>query len=840
VKKIYYLYNSLILLGILDYMPELFAEEFDTTLLVGKSAQGDISRFYRNSEIPPGKQLVDIYVNDDWKGQFEVNIGEKNQNITIDAKDINKLGLKLSAQTKQMIEQKTTVSLDNLVNDINYYLDVNQLALNISVPQISLVKSEIGYVDPVNWDYGVPAIILSYNTNYYNYREKKNSRQRNEAFFTNLNSGINIGAWQFRDESSYSYYSSGDHKWQNNTRYLRRSFSAISSNLMLGDFYSPSTLFSSIRFRGGALTTEMNMLPNSSQEFTPIVRGVAQTNALVKVYQNGNLIYQEAVPPGAFEFSDLRAAGGAGDLSVVVQEADGRQDSFTVPFSAVPNMMKAGVYAYNILAGQSKMANTYFQPKFAQAEAYYGINNLVTVYAGFIGSRDYNAILLGSGWNFPFGAVSFDATHAAAYLDTGTKRGQSFRLAYSKFLSTTATNLTIAAYRYSTGDYYSFIDSIYAHDNYQAWLKYQATIKNNLNDQNRNNPSDLDLATFDALRGARARNTFNLNLNQHLGKDNGVIFLAGTLRNYWNVGGTSREYQIGYSNNYKNITYNLSVSRVRNTDQKEETRYYLSASVPINLFSRNAYLNSGIYMTNTNYQQANISVSGTAGKYDLIDYTLTASNQTGGNNLISGSVNYRNPYSTVGASYSEANNYRQTGLNARGTIVAFPYHILASGETANTLTVIEAPMAENLTVNNNRAVLTNKQGLALVTNATPYRTNVYTLSHTNQTSGAEITDNVAHVIPYDGAVSHIKLETDQRKTYMLKATFADGSYLPFGTEVTDSQGEFVGHVGQSSVLYIKSDQLPQSLNVKLNIDGKTECIIQQPVDTLNLKRNICQ
>lgn len=249
---------------------------------------------------------------------------------------------------------------------------------------------------------------------------------------------------------------------------------------MLGDFYSLSALFSSIRFRGGALTTEMNMLPNSSQELTPIVIGVAQTNALVKVYQNGNLIYQETVLPGAFEFSDLRAAGGVSDLSVVVQEADGRQESFTVPFSAVPNMMKAGVYTYSILTGQAKMNNTHFQPKFAQAEAYYGINNLVTVYTGFIGSRDYAVIILGSGWNFPFGAVSVDATHAAAYLDTGTKQGQSFRLAYSKFLSTTVTNLTIANYRYSMGDYYSFVDSIYAHDNYQAWLKYQTTIKNKI------------------------------------------------------------------------------------------------------------------------------------------------------------------------------------------------------------------------------------------------------------------------------------------------------------------------------------------------------------------------
>ncbi|MFS1538758.1 MAG: FimD/PapC N-terminal domain-containing protein [Candidatus Phlomobacter fragariae] len=109
-------------------MPELFPKEFDTSLLVEKSSQGDISRFYQNNEILPGKQLIDIYVNDDWKGQFEVNIEEKNQNIT---KDANKLGLKLSLHTKQVIEQKTTISLDNFVNGINYYLNVDQLALNI-------------------------------------------------------------------------------------------------------------------------------------------------------------------------------------------------------------------------------------------------------------------------------------------------------------------------------------------------------------------------------------------------------------------------------------------------------------------------------------------------------------------------------------------------------------------------------------------------------------------------------------------------------------------------------------------------------------------------------------
>ncbi|WP_268605477.1 fimbria/pilus outer membrane usher protein, partial [Escherichia coli] len=90
-----------------------------------------------------------------------------------------------------------------------------------------------------------------------------------------------------------------------NTRYVQRGFAAIKSNLTMGDFYSPGDLFDSIRVRGGALASDINMRPNSQQGFSPIVRGVAQSNALVKVLQNGNLIYQENVPPGAFTLDNI-------------------------------------------------------------------------------------------------------------------------------------------------------------------------------------------------------------------------------------------------------------------------------------------------------------------------------------------------------------------------------------------------------------------------------------------------------------------------------------------------------------------------------------------------------
>ncbi len=209
------------------------------------------------------------------------------------------------------------------------------------------------------------------------------------------------------------------------------------------------------------------MRPNSQQGFSPVVHGVARTNAPVKVIQNGNVIYQENVPPGQFTLDSIQPTGSAGDLLVVVREADGSQQSFTVPFSAVPGMLKEGVSQYSVVAGKVHQNTLDAEPAFMQATLRYGFNNLITGYTGTIISDNYRAGLVGTGWNLPFGAVSFDVTHAKTTLQDRTSSGQSYRVSYSKFIDTTATNFTPAAYRYSTKGYYSFSDALYSREGYQ-------------------------------------------------------------------------------------------------------------------------------------------------------------------------------------------------------------------------------------------------------------------------------------------------------------------------------------------------------------------------------------
>ncbi|MBG2802718.1 FimD/PapC N-terminal domain-containing protein [Proteus mirabilis] len=178
--------SVLIFLGIQNYTQNLYAEGFDTSLLVGKSKHGDISRFYIDDKVPEGKQLVDVYVNQVWKGQFEVNVLGNNAGISFESDDVNKLGLNLSLSAKQKIAQQKTILSNELATGVASTLDINRLRLDITAPQISVKQSEVGYVDPSYWEQGISALILSYNLNYYNYKEKKGNKSNNESFFANI------------------------------------------------------------------------------------------------------------------------------------------------------------------------------------------------------------------------------------------------------------------------------------------------------------------------------------------------------------------------------------------------------------------------------------------------------------------------------------------------------------------------------------------------------------------------------------------------------------------------------------------------------------------------------
>lgn len=239
-------------------LDKAYAETFDTSLMAGKSRESDLSRFYANSEIPAGKQDVDIYVNNTWKGRYSLVFGGVKDDIKISYEDSALLGINMGGLPAAQ-PGADSLQVSQLVQGGSFILDISTLSLKLTVPQSYVNRSEAGYVDPKFWDHGVPAFLFGYNAMHYSIQSKKGGSSSDELY-SGLDFGINFAGWQFRENSSLRKSSSENLKYQKNTRYLQKNIASITSNFKLGDFYSEGDLFDSIRVRGVALTSDINML----------------------------------------------------------------------------------------------------------------------------------------------------------------------------------------------------------------------------------------------------------------------------------------------------------------------------------------------------------------------------------------------------------------------------------------------------------------------------------------------------------------------------------------------------------------------------------------------------
>uniref|UniRef100_UPI003369CA6A fimbria/pilus outer membrane usher protein n=1 Tax=Shigella sp. FC1967 TaxID=1898041 RepID=UPI003369CA6A len=255
--------------------------------------------------------------------------------------------------------------------------------------------------------------------------------------FLNINPGINVGSWRLRNESTWTYASgeSDQNKWRNIRTYVQKPIIPLKAELTVGDSFSSGTIFDSLGFRGAKLESDDNMLPDSMRGFAPTIKGIANSNAIVTVRQNGFVIYQISVPPGAFEIKDLYATSSSGNLDVVIKENNGEITQFVVPYSNVPILQREGRLKYEFIGGEFRSGSDFQdKPNFGQLSLIYGLPHNLTLYGGSQFSNNYQAYAIGLGGNLGnLGAISADVIQANSILPNDEhKKGQSFRLLYAK------------------------------------------------------------------------------------------------------------------------------------------------------------------------------------------------------------------------------------------------------------------------------------------------------------------------------------------------------------------------------------------------------------------------
>jgi len=809
---------NLITLGIVTslllHIASARAETFDTHFLHGGIKGTKASSLALGDDTPlPGAYDLDIYLNDEWRGRYSVVIADSADKTCLPISQLQQIGINTDAFKDASPESCLTLNDAVQGGSVNY--DMSQLALRLTVPQAWVTTHERGYMPPETWDRGINAFYTSYYASQYYSDNKQNGTSKSS--YVNFNSGLNLLGFQLHSSANYTKAEDDQGKWKSNTLYLERAIPEILSTARAGDMYTDGELFDSVRFNGVRLWRDMQMLPNSKQNFTPVVRGIAQSNALVTVEQNGFVVYQSEVPPGPFAIDDMQLAGGGADLDVTVKEADGTTTHYLVPFSSVPKMLQPGVVKYDVAAGRSHIEGASDQADFMQGSWQYGVNNLMTLYTGTMLSNDYNAFLLGSGWNTRLGAFSLDVTRSHSSQDDGaTYDGQSYQIAWSKYLTPTGTQLSMAAWRYSSKDYRTFNDHVWA---------------NNKNSYHRDDDDVYDIADYYQNDFGR-KNSFSLAVNQALPAGWGSLSGSALWRDYWQRGGTRNDVQLSYSNSWSRVTYTLSASQSYDEDDREDKRFNIYFSIPFSWGDdtttppRDLYVSNSTTFDNEGYQSNNTNINGIAGDREQFNYGVNLSHQRQDQETAAGAnLAWHAPFATLDGSYSQSNRYHQASGSIQGGVVAWGDGINFTHSLTETFAIIDAPELEGAVIQGNRYNTTSKQGKAIYSGLNPYRENTLLLDTAHTESDVALNGNRKGVVPYRGAVVLATFDTDSRKPHLFTARRPDGSPLTFGYEVEDEAGQNVGVVAQGSQLFIRTHSVPQSIHVATDKQQTLFCTI---------------
>lgn len=766
----------------------------------GKGPAVDVSRYEKGNPVSAGRYLVDLRLNGTFVARTEIAFNASASDLTaqpcLDETMLDKLGVDLARITPATLARLRAapggcLPLSDVVPVAVSSFSLGDQILELSIPQAALRNNPRGYVDPRFWDRGVTAGLLGYNFNLFHTSGRASSTQG----YLGLDAGLNVGAWRFRHDGALTFGSAQRARYDSNRTYVQRDITSLKSQLLIGDAFTDGQIFDSIGYRGVSLATDDRMLSESLRGYAPVVRGTARTNANVVIRQNGSLIYQSTVAPGPFEIRDLYATGYGGDLVVTVNEADGESETFTIPFAAIPQLLRRGTTRFSLTAGEVRDNGSDAHPLMIQATAQRGISNLLTAYAGGVLAGRYRAALAGVALNTRMGAFGVDLTVADAGLPGISSKGASLRLSYAHLISATGTNFTVAAYRYSSEGFWSLQSALQAHSFARA---------------------DAGLHDID-----RPSNSFQLTVTQPLGARWGSFYLTGSTQQYWNRSGNTTYYQAGYTNRYRMIGYALSASRQIDTVTKRpDSRLMLSLNFSLGRGAHTINVSSMMTASDNNRFQSQTTVSGTAGNEGDINWGATYAHQ-GDDNSASGTLQYRSRIANLSGGVGAGNGYRQGSFGASGTVLVHSGGITLGLPVGESIGLLYAPGASGARVSSSPGARVDGNGYAIVPYLTPYIRNTVNIDPKGLGLNVELNETSQSITPRAGAVVRLKYNSVTGRAAIITVRMANGLAIPFGASVLSPSGETIGQAGQAGRMFVRGVADSGSLIVRWG-DGTDE------------------
>lgn len=768
--------------------------KFNTSFIQGTDQPADLATFLHGNSVVPGTYRVDVYVNRVLSGRRDISFIANPAKGTVEA-CLTLDMLRLFGMNPEAVHAGDTSStecfdLPARVEFARVDYQPASLRLNISIPQAMMLRSARGYVPPELWDEGETVGFVNYN--FSGARRTRSGQGRSHAqdqYYLSLRNGVNLGAWRLRNESSLTYGNDQPYRFRSNRTFVQRDLTAMKGQLTLGETFTDSQVFDSVRFLGAMVMSDEGMLPDSERIFAPVIRGIADTNALVEVRQNGFMLYSGNVSPGPFEITDIYPSGSNGDLEVTVVEADGSKRVFVQAYASLPIMVPKGALRYSLAAGQYD-SNTEdgLSPGFTFGTAVYGLTERVTAAGGVQIAEDYQAGNIGAGVNTGLGAVSLDVTQSLSRQREQRYSGQSLRVRYANTLDLTQTTLAVAGYRYSTNQYLTFDDHVDA------------------------------LQARDGSASARAKDRLEISLTQSLPAQGGSLSFTGSEQRYWDRGSKTRQFFLSWNSAWRSLSYSLSVERnqtfERSGDNRSDNRVALTLSLPLGSESGSSRVFGNAVRDSSGASSVQSGLNGQLFDDRNSFYSVQAGYDSESGSSGFGKLSTTTAYGRFDAGYGQGRDYQALSLGASGSVVAHGGGVNLGQPLGETFALVQVKDVSGARLSNFSNVETADNGYAILPYAQPYRTNWVNLDTRQLGADVELENAVDQVVPRRGAAPLISFRTAIGRRVQFELVRADGSRLPMGAAVEDEQGKPLATVDPSGRALVLSERDSGELIVK--------------------------
>lgn len=833
---------------------------FNPQSLYGSNRDVDLQAFNRAHYIAPGLYSVAVRVNQNPIGELQVLFHQSQTAdsavLCLDQQLLGQLDLKpavLQALKHSLLQrQPACLSFQALAPEADYAFNLQQLKLDLSIPLLVLQQHPEGYIAAERFQQGVNSAFVAYNANHY-WSEQQGSQ------YLSLNAGLNLGAWYFRHagffqsspatalETDHSHRMRGLGRYQSNLNTLYHDIDRLQSRLSLGEFYTQNSIGDNIAMRGVQLASDDNMLPWSMRSYAPVIKDVVPRNALVRVFQNGQKIYEKTVPAGPFELQDLSTQS-SGDLRVEIIAQGGETRVLHLPMQLNFDLLKKGRFQYSAALGHLKLANTVSRDYLSQASLSYGMSNWLTLRAGLTYADLYRSALLSSTMNTALGGFKLAVEHSQATDRTQQQRGQKYQFKYHYFWQPQRLSLSLTAATQSR-DYQLAHQAL-------SWLYVD----------------QLNKAEYDYLwRTHQLKNQYALMLSQSFQNSHWGAIQANLLRQqYRRSRGDDRQYMLNYSNRWRRVNYSLGFSRsmqaLGHSQYRQELRYYASISLPLDWRKHHLYLSNTLQRSeykdkapraeqssNTQpysgrYTQLNTQISATLGQDNQFNFGLGFNRNLTQNyadnehdharhQAYQANMSYLHPYIHLASTGYYDGTAAQYSLSARGAWVAHRYGITATHSMPTTFSIIRVDQAKNIKLNAARGVRINRFGHAIYSHHSPYSKNIIQIDPVNLPLSMSLKASQATVIPRQYSSTLVNFSVQQSALYILRLHSAQG-ILPMGAEIRNATQQIIGHLGQSNQAILDQFDPKRDRQLSLHWGNKQQqhCQMQLPPVMENKKQ----